>query len=131
MDDCAEFLAARDEEAESEDEATDAAATEATWARHVAAKRKAVRRAIREGALATARNGSDARVTVGAFYDCLGEPTPIAPERGLHYDVRPDADAEAQTAVKLIEVGEVEERVAALEAAVRRVRWRPGRPSRR
>ena len=95
VDDCAEFLAAWDEEAESEDEEPDPATAEAAWARRVAAKRKAVRRAIREGALPTARDGSDATVTVGAFYDWLGEPTPIAPERGLHYDVRPDADAEA------------------------------------
>ncbi len=94
VDACAECLAAREEEAESEDEETDAAAAEASWARRVAAKRKAVRRAIREGALPTARDGNDASVTVGALYDWLGEPPPLAPERGLRYDVRPDAEAE-------------------------------------
>ena len=94
VDDCAEFLAARDEEVESEDEEPDAVAAETAWARRVAAKRQEVRTAIRRGTLPGEGDRKDARVTVGAFYDWLGEPTPIAPERGLRYDVRPDAEAE-------------------------------------
>ena len=84
----AELLAER-EWTEGNDDAWECAVEDARHKMVEAARRKA---------LPVAGRGRARHCTVGAFYDWLQEETPVEPERGLRYAVRPDEEAEAVAA---------------------------------
>lgn len=68
--------------------------TNATWANVLADKRRELNDLVQRGALPSRGKGSRLSINLGAFYDHLGEPTPVHPDWGSEFQVLPDAQTD-------------------------------------
>jgi hypothetical protein len=60
------------------------------WYRVRDAKLAAMREAVAAGTLEATGKGKRMKIESGSFHDWIGEPTPVPPDLGIEYDVRPD-----------------------------------------
>ncbi len=68
--------------------------TEKAWIRVLGDKKGEIARLVDDGALSGRRKGRRLLVTVGSFYDWLGEPPPVRPEWGVEFEVFPDSETD-------------------------------------
>ncbi|MCH7891116.1 MAG: hypothetical protein IH921_06395 [Gemmatimonadetes bacterium] len=68
--------------------------TEKAWNRVLSDKKREIARLVDDGALSGKRKGRRLLVSVGSFYDWLGEPAPVHPEWGVEFEVFPDSETD-------------------------------------
>jgi len=90
VDDGAEVLADRDEEAEE----TDTKAPQTDWEQQLVVKRRVIEEAVASGELKVGNKAGKHSITAGDLYDWLGDATPVSPKRGLRYDIHPDSETD-------------------------------------